>query len=482
MTGLGALLDRAATRHGQRLAIAAGSERLTWATLRGRVALRAGALRDAGLAGHAVVVQGDNRPQTVVDLLAVAWAGGMVVPVHPSWTGAWQHHAMEASGAAARLWGGSPDADAAAGALSLPTPRGPMVSPAPTHRVGLLTSGSTGRPKLVVHAGSSLAQAACAIAQTTALTPSDRTVALLPLTFHYGWSQLTSAMAVGAACVLVRSRLPAQILDVVAQHRATVLAAVPGTWAPLLAVQEAAPRDLTALRCMTNAGGRPDRALHEAFPRLLPQTRRVYFYGQTEVLRSAWVPPHRVHDEGRTLGEAFPGVTLAVVDDAGHPVRHGELGELVHGGAFLPLSVSGRAPQPVPAFGGRPGWRTGDLARRDADGRLWFAGRTDDVLKLGGFRVGPGPVEDALLACPGVTGTVVVRADLARRGPSLVAAVSGEALDLAALRRWCRGRLPAYMVPARIVLWSRPWPTTPNGKRDRRAVAAALAEATSKAP
>ena len=471
MSGLALALARAAEGHADRLAVVDGATRLTWGELADRVARRAGGLVAEGhvLAGRPaprIAVQGSNSIATVVDLLAVCWTGATVVPVHPSWSGAYLSAGLARAGVTVVL---REAREAPSGAV------GPPLSPAPDAEVGLFTSGSTGPPKLVRHRSSSLAEVAEHIAAVTGLRPEDRTLGLLPLAFHYGLTQLTSAMAVGASCVLTRSRLPAQVLETLAEQGCSVVAAVPGLWGPLLAVLEAQPRPLPRLRCVTSAGGRVDSRLRDVLPTLLPGVDRIYFYGQTEVLRSAWVPPEEAVALGGALGRPFPGVELAVVDDEGNAVPPGQLGEVVHGGAYLPVAVGERCPEALPALGGRPGWRTGDLGRRDAQGVVWMEGRRDDLLKVGGFRIGPGPIEDVLLEERTVTGAVVVCLEDDQRGAVLVAAVSGTDVDTASLRRQCRAALPAYMVPSRVVRWTGPWPASPNGKRDRRAVAAALA-------
>ncbi len=89
----------------------------------------------------------------------------------------------------------------------------------------------------------------------------------------------------------------------------------------------------------------------------------------------------------------------------------------------------------------------------------------------------PVGVEAAIESAPGVRAAAVVGLDDPDRGQVIAAAVRVEAsFDAIALRRWCRARLPAYMVPTRWVVWRPPWPRTSTGKIDRRAVARALHE------
>jgi acyl-CoA synthetase (AMP-forming)/AMP-acid ligase II len=115
---------------------------------------------------------------------------------------------------------------------------------------------------------------------------------------------------------------------------------------------------------------------------------------------------------------------------------------------------------------------TGDLFRADDDGYLYFVGRRDDLIKSRGEKVVPREVEDVLHGADGVAEAAVVGVPDERLGQAVVAHVAGRGLDAAALRAFCAARLEAHMVPARIVLHEAALPRTPNGKVDRRALAA----------
>ena len=455
------LLVDAARRYGARPALLDGDQTLTWGALLQRVGARAGSLHADGLRpGDPLAVQGGNRASFVIDLLAGSWIGATVAPLHPGCRGPRRARLLELLGGARVVGEGAPADGVAAG------------PPAPDHRVVLFTSGSTGSPKAVVHRGDSLADCGRMVADLLALGPEDRTLGQLPLAFHYGLTQVTAAMAAGASCALVRAPVPTAALDRATACGVTVWAGVAATWPPLIAIQRAQPRDLSRLRCLTHAGGALPVSFCRDLGELLPGATRVSFYGQTEVLRSMWTPTALA--PGR-LGAAVPGVQIALARPDGGPTPPGEVGELVHGGAFLPLSVDGRAPAPIAALGGAPGWRTGDHARRDAAGQLCFEGRRDGLIQAAGHRVSPARVEATIEAAPGVRSATVVGLDDPDRGQVVAAAVVIEAsLDATALRRWCRATLPAYMVPTRWVAWQQPWPRTPTGKIDRRAVARAL--------
>ncbi|MFE7619106.1 amino acid adenylation domain-containing protein, partial [Streptomyces sp. NPDC057496] len=173
------------------------------------------------------------------------------------------------------------------------------------------------------------------------------------------------------------------------------------------------------------------------------------------------------------VGRPLPGHRLFVLDGRLSPVPSGVPGELYVSGAGLARGYLGRPGMTAERFVacpfGEPGermYRTGDLARWRPDGNLEYLGRTDDQIKLRGFRVEPGEIETALLDCPGVGGAAVVL-----RGERLVAYVEAPetAFDGTALRERLGARLPRYMVPAAIVRLDG-LPLAPGGKLDHRAL------------
>jgi len=122
---------------------------------------------------------------------------------------------------------------------------------------------------------------------------------------------------------------------------------------------------------------------------------------------------------------------------------------------------------------------SGDSVRMDAEGFLYFIGRTDEMIKTSGYRVSPTEIEEVIYstglvgeaAAFGVAHTVLGQAIVVIATPP-----AGGALDSAALTAQCRARLPAYMVPAHVEVHAGPLPRNPNGKIDRKLLAQTYAE------
>jgi acetyl-CoA synthetase len=185
-----------------------------------------------------------------------------------------------------------------------------------------------------------------------------------------------------------------------------------------------------------------------------------------------------------SMGRAYPGHRVAVIDDAGAECLLGEVGEV----AVHARDVHGQ-PDPVfflgywnneaatrAKFTGAPGdsWcRTGDLARQEADGSLWYQGRADDMFKSAGYRIGPGEIENCLLKHPAVANAAVVPKPDAERGALVKAFVvlaeghRGDAALVAALQAHVKARLAPYEYPKEIEFLAA-LPMTTTGKVQRR--------------
>jgi acyl-CoA ligase (AMP-forming) (exosortase A-associated) len=342
----------------------------------------------------------------------------------------------------------------------------------------LYTSGSTGQPKGVVLSHRNMVAGAQSVASYLGLRADDRLLAVLPLSFDYGLSQLTTAFLRGASVVLMNYLFPKDIVAMVARERITGLAAVPPLWIALARL--AWPVDCT-LRFITNSGGAMPVPTVQALREALPDTQVFLMYGLTEAFRSTYLPPEEVARRPDSIGRAIPNAEILVVRPDGTPCDADEPGELVHRGALVALGYwndpARTAQRFRPAPGQDPGlpmpelavW-SGDTVRRDADGYLYFIGRSDDMIKVSGYRISPTEIESVLHATGLVAEVAAFGIDHPQLGQAIAVIsvpVEEGAIDAAALLAECKRRLPAYMVPARIDVRAGPLPRNPNGKIDR---------------
>ena len=350
------------------------------------------------------------------------------------------------------------------------------------------TSGSTGRPKGVVLSHRNLVSGARSVSGYLGNTPDDRLLAVLSFSFDYGFSQLTTAFAVGASVVLLDYLLPQEVLLTLDRERITGLAAVPPIWIQLADLRWPDGVRQT-LRYVTNSGGAMPRATLAKLRQSLPQTRVFLMYGLTEAFRSTYLPPEEVDRRPDSIGKAIPGAEVLVLRPDGTPCAVGEPGELVHRGSLVSLGYwndperTAERFRPVPPVAnGRPQpelavW-SGDIVRRDAEGFLYFIGRRDEMIKTSGYRASPTEVEEEAYATGLVGDAVAVGVPHARLGHGIVLVVSapqGSVADTDSLLAALRRRLPRYLVPL-VIEWRDVLPRNANGKFDRQRLRHELAE------
>lgn len=343
----------------------------------------------------------------------------------------------------------------------------------------IYTSGSTGRPKGVEIPHAAVVNFLRAMRRVPGIVSSDTVAAVTTICFDIAVLELLLPLTVGARVVIAPRHVATDgraLARLLARQAVTLMQATPATWQMLLDAGWQGSEEMTIL-CGGEAMTRP------LANRLLERCRALWnMYGPTET--TVWSTAERVTagDGPVPLGRPIANTTLHILDDRLQPVAPVEEGELFIGGAGLARGYHARPELTAARFvadpfdtgeGGRL-YRTGDVVRRLPDGTLLFCGRRDLQVKIRGFRVELGEVEDALLRHPGVRQAVAVAAEGGRDSGEkrLVAYVVprvGFTLQAGEVRERLRGRLPAYMVPARIVVLAA-MPLTPNGKVDRKAL------------
>lgn len=350
----------------------------------------------------------------------------------------------------------------------------------------LYTSGSTGKPKGVILSHRNMLTGAYSVAQYLANRADDRILAVLPFSFDYGLSQLTTAFSVGACVVLMDYLLPRDVIAMVAREKITGLAAVPPMWIQL-AQLEWPPSAVDCLRYFTNSGGAMPRATLAALRQALPHTTPFLMYGLTEAFRSTYLPPEELERRPESIGKAIPNAEILVVRKDGTVCAPGEPGELVHRGSLVaqgywndPTKTAERfrpVPNPLP---GLPlvelaVW-SGDTVRTDAEGFLYFIGRKDDMIKTSGYRVSPTEIEEVLYSSGRIAEAAALGVPHPTLGQAIVAVLKplSEGHSDQEMINYCKQHLPNFMVPLQIISRQTELPRNANGKIDRKILAAEL--------
>jgi acyl-CoA ligase (AMP-forming) (exosortase A-associated) len=518
------LLDASASRFPNNEALRSRGHSTTYAELQRRSHSLAAALRSYGVArGDRVAVYLQNRAEAVETALACSRLGAIYVPANSLLKARQLEYLLNDAGAGTLItsqtavthlddslsrcpsittvvWCDSAQLrqPASAGITALRYDdlvtgdshvRGPAIEGDPAAL--LYTSGSTGRAKGVVVSHRNLVVGAQTVAGYLTNTAADRILVALPLSFDYGLSQVTTALAVGACAVLTNFSLPAALLQDMVAERITALAGVPTMWMHLASAEWPAAAVKT-LRYITNSGGALPVTVIRNLQARLPNTSIYCMYGLTEAFRSTYLDPARLEQHLGSVGKAIPGQEVLVLDAEGRECEPGEVGELVHRGSLVTLGYWNDAQLTQQRFKPLPKrlpqlmreeiavW-SGDLVKTDAEGFIYFVGRRDHLIKSSGYRISPVEIEEVIAELPEVIESAALGTPDEALGQRIVAAVVVEPhapVDIAErIRQHCRAQLPAYMVPAEVHLMS-DLPRNANGKCDRAALTAMVSQTT----
>jgi amino acid adenylation domain-containing protein len=513
-------IERQAALTPDATAVVGESESLTYRELDARANRLARRLRRLGVrVDEPVAICADRSPALIVGLLAILKAGGAYLPLDPSYPSERLAFMIEdgldgvakpvllaqvdllaasVAGAGARVI----DLDSAAGPAAGPAgdADNPLLAPldggagADNLAYVIYTSGSTGRPKGVMSTHRGIVNRIAWMQRAYGLTPADRVLQKTPVSFDVSVWELFWPLAVGARLVLARpggQRDPAYLMRRIEEQEVTTLHFVPSMLQVFLA-QPGLGRCRSLRRVMASGEALPAE-LAARFHELLGDalgtagtTELHNLYGPTEA--SVDVTAHRTLPgparRAVPIGRPIANLGLWLLDPELQPVPLGVPGELYIGGTGLARGYLRRpgltAERFVPHPLGRPGerlYRTGDLARFSVDGEIEFLGRTDDQVKLRGFRIEPGEIEAALASHPAVREAAVVAREEqpgeVRLAAYVVPAGPGPGPEAGELRDALRRVLPEHMVPADFALVDA-LPLTPSGKVDRGALRARL--------
>lgn len=479
-----------------KVALVAGSERITYAELGTRVNALASSLVRRGVArGDRVIVLMENSIDAAVAFWAVLAANAVVSMVHPTTKtdklvyllNDCRARALVTSTKQANVWRAAAARSehlATVVVMDGPEPITDSNDVAPPARrcidvdlaAIIYTSGSTGEPKGVMLTHRNMLTAATSITTYLENTEDDVILACLPFSFDYGLYQLIMGIKVGARVVIEKSfTYPAKALETMARERVTGFPGVPTMFAMLTNTSIVRDYDLSALRYVTNTAAALPVQHIVALRDLFPQARIYSMYGLTECKRCTYLPPADLERKPTSVGIAIPNTELWLVDDHDRKVGPNVVGQLVIRGATVMKGYWEKPEQTAKKLrpGPLPGEQvlyTGDLCRLDDEGYLYFVGRMDDIIKSRGEKVAPKEIEAVLHSMPGVREVAVIGVPdpiLGQAPKAFVVLEEGVTTDEKELRRFCQERMESFMVPASFELRSS-LPKSDNGKIDKK--------------
>jgi benzoate-CoA ligase len=486
---------------GDTIALECGDRRISYAGLQEQVNRTGSALRDQldVRPEERVLLLMLDSPEMVFSFFGAIKIGAIPIPTNTLWTAADYEHVLKDSRArvvivSAPLWprireaiqkcrsvrhvvvAGENGEATAIGFDALIENGSSVLSAEPTSRDApafwLYSSGSTGRPKGCVHLQHDMGVCAEYYARgILGITSRDRCFSVARLFFAYGLGNaMYFPLAVGATSILSPGPTTAPaVYDLIERHRPTLFFSVPTHYAMMLAHRsDDREFDLSSIRHAVSAG--------EALPPAVFTRFRDRFgieildgIGSTEVLH-IFISNRPGQVRPGSSGVVVPGYEAKLVDEEGAAVPAGEIGNLLVRGDSTCAYYWNRHEQTKDTIAGH--WiRTGDHYYQDDEGFFWFAGRSDDMLKVGGIWVSPIELEHTLLEHPSVQACGVTgrpdRDGLIKPIAYVVPKEVQPSNDLAiALQQFARTRLAEYKRP-RWVEFVESLPTTATGKLQR---------------
>ncbi|MGV9878911.1 amino acid adenylation domain-containing protein [Streptomyces sp. NPDC003006] len=506
--------ESAAARHPHRTAVSHDGHALTYAELSARAHRLARLLAARGIGpGSIVALALPRSADLVTGLLAVALSGAAYLPLDPDYPADRLSYMLGDARPAALLTdtATAPRLPAEAHALPLIAVDGdapaaydetplaqsdrtrPLTPDDPAYVI--YTSGSTGRPKGVVVTHHNVTRLLTATDHWFGFDENDVWTLFHSYAFDFSVWELWGALGYGGKVVVVphlTSRDPGAFRTLLADEAVTVLNQTPSAFYQLAAADREARggREL-ALRYVVFGGealelGRLDD-WYERHGDTAPTLVNMYGITETTVHVSYFALDRAkaAASTSSTIGVNIPDLRVYVLDDRLQPCPPGVTGEMYVAGEGLARGYLGRpdltatrfvADPYAHLFGERGArmYRSGDLARRRADGNLEYFGRADHQVKIRGFRIELGEIEAVLAAHPAVSdAAVVVREDVPgdKRLVGYAVVADGATTTAAELREHAAGELPVHMVPSAVVVLDR-LPLTSNGKLDRKALPA----------
>ena len=497
-TTVGEILPEAARRFGEKVALVVGAEVFSFSLLESLSNRVANGLVSVGVKpGDRVTLYGPNCWQWLVAYYAIAKTGAVVNPISSMFTVDEVRFVVEDSGArvvvastehgmpvidlvgtaglsCVVLWGDEVPEGATAFTSWIDNASSEF---APVHRERgdpaaiCYTSGTTGRPKGAIQSQRAIISAAVGTVVMGARGPDDRVINSLPLPHVYGSCVFNAAMMAGSTFIMVPRFDAKLVMASIAEHRATLMDGVPTAYYYLLADPGFDDADLSTLtRCWVGGQTLPEAKAIEFTERTGCPIHEVW--GMTELAGAASANPVVGPNKPGTIGIAFPGNSMRVVDvdDPNVVLGPGERGELMFRGPMVMDGYFGNE-EATRASIEPDGWlHSGDIATMDEDGYFTIVDRKTDMILTAGYNVYPAELERVLCMHPAVSLAAVtgvpdeVKGELAK---AYVVLKPGRAVTAQELIAHSRNHLAAYKLP-RAIQFVDEVPITASGKIMRR--------------
>jgi long-chain acyl-CoA synthetase len=473
MANLAEMLKETVAEHGDRIALKLDDLELSYSVVEEASARAAGLLAARGVeAGDRVGLMLPNLPYFPFVFFGALRLGAVTVPMNPLLKGREVGFQMVDAGAKLMFgWHQMGDAASegseAAGAECIRVEPGEfeklLGGADPVYEVTdpadgdtaiiLYTSGTTGTPKGAQLTHGNLRSATQIAVDLVDAQPDGVTFGALPLFHVFGLtSGLTSSTRVGAELTLMPRFDVGKALEMIQRDRVTTFLGVPTMYAAMLHHPDASSFDTSSLElCVSGGAAMPVEVLNE-FERAFDCTI-LEGYGLSETCAIASFNRPDIQRKPGSIGLPVDGVEMRLVDDEGHDLPQGEVGEILIRG---PVVMSGYWDRPEASADAldEDGWlHTGDLAKQDEDGYFFIVDRKKELIIRGGFNIYPREIEEVLYEHPAIREVAVVGIPHESLGEEVGAAVAlkpGASATTEDVQSFVKERVAAYKYPRQI--------------------------------
>jgi len=328
----------------------------------------------------------------------------------------------------------------------------------------LYTSGTTGEPKGTMLTHGNLFFHADAIVNLLKLDDHDRAMMVVPAFHGYGITVMLCSLVTGSSFVLLDPFNPVEVFEQIEKHKVTFLPMVVAMYFMLINHPDRAKYDLSSLRIgISGASAMPAQLMKDASAAL--NIKILEAWGLTECSASATIQRADLTYKEGSVGLAYPGVKVGVMDEEGKLLEANQVGELVING---PLVMKGyyKKPQET-AEVLRDGWlHTGDMGYYDNDGYFFMVDRKKELINVGGEKVFPREVEEIMYKHPAVADAVLIPQRDAKLGEIPVAIIvprAGAVVSEKDIKDFLSEKMARFKVPRRIYILQQV-PRSPVGK------------------
>lgn len=328
------------------------------------------------------------------------------------------------------------------------------------------TSGSTGHPKAVGTTHSHIHWNTLSAIEALNIKPLDKLLCMFAV-FSHPHEIFARPLWVGGTMVLLDSLYPKSLAKMISEHKVTSIMGLSPMYEMLIPFVSTGHYDFSELRLAESGGMKTSLSLQERFQQSIGIPIKPV-WGSTETTGVAIATPA---DVGISLscGKVAPYYNVKIIDGKGSEVSTGETGELVFQGPAVVNKYYNTPNETEKHF--QDGWfHTGDMVYQDDEGLVYFRGRENGMMKVGGLKVFPREIEDTILQLPQVEEAAVITAYDKVRGEipqAIVALKEGEILSKKQIKEHCRKFLANYMIPKKID-FRESLPKTPTGKIARK--------------